>query len=48
MQKDELTFLISDVTKPFDQISKISKDLENIVEKLEEKEFRWLELSELV
>jgi ABC transport system ATP-binding/permease protein len=45
-QKEALTFQISDVTQSFDNLSKVSKELENLVQELEEKELRWLELSE--
>lgn len=48
VEKADLTSRLSDSSQDFDEISKISARLEKIVIQLEEKEMRWLELSELV
>ncbi|MCP9763676.1 ABC-F family ATP-binding cassette domain-containing protein [Lacihabitans soyangensis] len=45
--KIELTEKLSSSNLPFDEIADISKKLEDTVNDLEEKELRWLELSEL-
>ena len=47
-QKVELTEKLSSGTLSFDEIADISKKLEDTVNELEEKELRWLELSEMV
>jgi len=44
--KAELTEKLSSGSLTFDQIAEISKKLEDTVNSLEEKELRWLELSE--
>lgn len=46
-QKVELTEKLSSGTLSFDEIADISKKLEDTVNELEEKELRWLELSEM-
>ncbi|MCP9767353.1 ABC transporter ATP-binding protein [Lacihabitans sp. LS3-19] len=46
--KIDLTEKLSSGSLPFDEIAEISKKLEETVENLEEKELRWLELSEMV
>ena len=45
-KKDELTNLLSDPNLTYDKIALIGDELQKIVDELEEKEFRWLELSE--
>jgi ATP-binding cassette subfamily F protein uup len=45
--KIDLTEKLSSGSLPFDEIAEMSKKLEETVEKLEEKELRWLELSDL-
>ena len=45
-KKDELTNLLSDPNLAYDKIALIGDELQKIVDELEEKEFRWLELSE--
>lgn len=45
--KIELTEKLSSSSLPFDEIADISKKLEDTVNDLEEKELRWLELSEM-
>ena len=45
-KKEELTNLLSDPNLGYDKIATIGDELQKIVDELEEKEFRWLELSE--
>ena len=45
-KKEELTSLLSDPNLGYDKIATIGDELQKIVDELEEKEFRWLELSE--
>jgi len=45
-KKEELTNLLSDPNLGYDKITTIGDELQKIVDELEEKEFRWLELSE--
>lgn len=45
-KKEELTNLLSDPNLGYDKIATIGDKLQKIVDELEEKEFRWLELSE--
>lgn len=45
-EKENLTELISASHLNFEEIQKISIQLENIIKKIEEKELRWLELNE--
>ena len=45
--KIELTQKLSSGGLPFDEIADISKKLEDTANDLEEKELRWLELSDL-
>ncbi|WP_322970507.1 ABC-F family ATP-binding cassette domain-containing protein [Faecalibacter sp. LW9] len=45
-KKEELTMLLSDPNLPYDKIASIGEELQNVVDEIEEKEFRWLELSE--
>ncbi len=45
-KKEELTNLLSDPNLGYDKIVTIGDELQKIVDELEEKEFRWLELSE--
>ncbi len=45
-EKEELSVLLSSGMTDFEEIAKISARLESLVERLEEKEMRWLELSE--
>lgn len=47
-EKQELSALLSGGLSDFEEIAKISARLETVVESLEEKEMRWLELSEWV
>ncbi len=46
-EKEELTVKLSSSELDFEEIQKISSLLEKVIEKLEEKEMRWLELGEL-
>lgn len=45
-EKENLTELISNPNLNFEEIQKISTQLEAIIQKIEEKEFRWLEINE--
>lgn len=45
-KKEELTNLLSDPDLAYDKIATIGEELQKIVDEIEEKEFRWLELSE--
>ena len=45
-KKEELTNLLSNPNLGYDKIATIGDELQKIVDELEEKEFRWLELSE--
>ena len=45
-KKEELTNLLSDPNLAYDKIATIGEELQKIVDEIEEKEFRWLELSE--
>jgi len=45
-QKEELVSLMNGGETDYDKISKWSNEMETIVETLDEKEMRWLELSE--
>ena len=45
-KKEELTNLLSDPNLAYDKIATIGDELQTIVDEIEEKELRWLELSE--
>lgn len=45
-EKENLTELISNPNLNFEEIQKISTQLEAVIQKIEEKEFRWLEINE--
>ncbi|PQL92554.1 ABC-F family ATP-binding cassette domain-containing protein [Apibacter adventoris] len=45
-EKENLTELISNPNLNFEEIQKISTQLEAVIQKIEEKEFRWLEFNE--
>ena len=45
-KKEELTNLLSDPNLAYEKIAEIGETLQKIVDEIEEKEFRWLELSE--
>jgi len=45
-KKDELSQLLTDPNLAYDKIAAIGEELEKIVSEIEDKEFRWLELSE--
>lgn len=46
-EKNKLTEKLSSLNLSFEEIQEISKQLENLIQKLDSKETRWLELSEL-
>lgn len=46
-KKEELTALLSDPSLDYDKIALIGETLQKVVDELEEKEMRWLELSEI-
>ena len=45
-KKEELTALLTDPNLGYDKIASIGEDLQKVVDEIEEKELRWLELSE--
>lgn len=45
-KQEELTNLLSDPNLAYDKIASIGEELQSVVDKIEEVEFRWLELSE--
>ena len=46
-QKETLSEKINACTGNYEELAKLSKQIEELNQKLEEKEMRWLELSEL-
>ena len=46
-EKNEITFKLNNGETPFDELQRLASRIGEVTKKLDEKEFRWLELSEL-